>query len=208
MQFFDRKKAGEELGKLLKKKWKKDVVVFALPRGGVVTAAAVASVLHAPLRIVISRKIGHPMEPEYAIAAISEHGHLIHDTNEVHKVSHVWLAQEIIRQQDEICRRQKVYDRDLHDSLKGKIAIIVDDGVATGLTIRAAIADIQDEHPKKIIVATPVSFSTVVSQLKKEIDDVVVLESPTNFFGGVSMYYQNFPQVSDEEIITLLSRQA
>lgn len=205
MAFYDRKEAGEKLGNLLAREYGgKQVVVYGLPRGGVVTAKEVAKKLHAPLLIVFARKIGHPMEPEYAIAAISEHGHLISNPQEIHSIDEAWLSQETAKQKKEIEQRKTLYHIKSPRSLQGKIVIIVDDGIATGLTTRAAIADMKDLQPDKIVVAVPAAPQDVIAELRKEVDDVIVLEPPGLFLGSVGAYYEDFPQVTDEEVVNML----
>jgi len=208
--FFNRTEAGEKLGKLLVKKYKNNkTIVYGLPRGGVVTAFEVAKKLNCPLRLCITRKIGYPLEPEFAIAAISQHGHIIYETSYVNKINKTWLEKEIARQKEEIRRRKLTYDtQEAFGFLEQKSVILVDDGVATGLTIRAAIADVKDLHPKKIVIATPVISQEIASLLKREVDEIIAIEIPKKFLGGISAYYQQFPQVSDAEVIMIMKQAA
>lgn len=205
MHFRDREEAGKKLAALIGKKYKqKNCVVCGLPRGGMITAREVAKKNHSPLSFVLVKKIGHQMDPEYAIAALSENGHLIEDTQEINNVSQTWLAREIAKQEKEIQKKRELYGPS--QQISGKVVIIVDDGIATGLTIRAAIADVQDKHPKKIIVASPVIHRDVYTLLQKITNNVIALSVPEEFLGSVSAYYEFFPQVTDEDVMQLLQK--
>lgn len=206
MLFLDRIDAGEKLAKVLLIYKGKDTVIYGLPRGGVVTASVIARVLKAPLDVVIVRKIGHPNNPEYAIAAISQNGRISTD-GAVSQVGRAWFAGEAKKQKKEARRRKRVYLKGKNSvSAQGKLAILVDDGIATGLTMKAAIDEIRSQKPKKIIVAVPVVPRDVFEVLKKEVDTVVALEIPKDFLGAVGTYYELFPQVDDEEVINLLRK--
>lgn len=207
MYFKDRKQAGQLLARKLKKYKDKDVIIYALPRGGVVTALEIAKYLNAPLDLIITRKIGHPHEPEYAIAASAENGHIVGNSRELKSVDEKWLKQEIENQRLEAKRRRETYLQGRSEiSAEGKIAILVDDGIATGLTMRAGIMELKHRHPKKIIVAVPVVPQTTAQILKKEISELVALEVPSDdtFLGAVSAYYDEFSPVEDEEVIAIL----
>lgn len=207
MYFYDRKDAGKKLADLLAKKYKnKDIFVYSLPRGGVVIGAEVAKVLHAPLDIIITRKIGHPYNPEYALAVLSEDGNIVGNKEEINQIDQKWFKQEIKKEKQEIERRRKLYLKDREKiSVKNKIAIIVDDGIATGLTIKAAIEDVTYITPKKIIIAVPVIPNETAVELKKYVDEIVALDIDSNYRGAVGAYYRNFPQLTDEEVINLLA---
>src|SRR6266568_4833193 len=152
MYFPDRTDAGKKLAKKLLSYKDKNAIVYALPRGGVIVAAEIAQALNAPLSLLISRKIGHPYEPEYAIAAVSENGHLVEDQKELQKVNPDYLKREIQNQRREAMRRKITYLKNTPAiSPRGKIAIVVDDGIATGLTVLAALLDLHDQSPRKII---------------------------------------------------------
>lgn len=208
MIFEDRHDAGQQLGKKLFTQYaKKDVVVYALPRGGVVLGADIASILHAPLELVIPRKIGHPLNAEYAIAAVTEHGNIVEHTNEVRDVDPAWFRDAVQNEIKEAQRRRITYCGDrAPTSSRNMIAIIVDDGIATGLTMRAAIVDIKKQKPAKIIIAVPVAPFDVVRYLKKDVDGVVALHTPEDYAGAVGAYYKNFDQVRDTEVINLIKQ--
>lgn len=207
MYFTDRSDAGRELAKKLMKYAGKEIIVYAIPRGGVVTAYEIAKKLYAPLDLIITRKIGHPYEAEYAIAALSENGTIVGNQLELQKMNHDWLEHEIHIQRAEIQRRRKLYLQNRRPlPVEGKIAILVDDGIATGLTMEAAVKDIRNRHPKRIVIATPVAFADSLSMLRKSADDVIALAVPSHFPGGIGAYYINFPQVSDREVMSFISK--
>lgn len=205
MFFTKRQEAGEQLAKKLSEYKDRDAIVYALPRGGVVLGFEVAKALHLPLDIVITRKIGHPDNPEYAVCAITESGDAYCNESEKLLLDQKWLTQEIEKEKREASRRRQVYFGDRkHILAKDKIVIIVDDGIATGLTIFAAIQSLKKEYPKKVIVAVPVAPHDIIVKIKKEVDEVVVLEDAKQYLGAVGAYYRDFPQVNDEEVVELL----
>ncbi len=206
MHFADRQEAGKLLAAALLPYRGDDVVIYALPRGGVVLGAEVARALQAPMDLVISRKIGHPFNPEYAICAITETGQAICNEEERAGIDAVWFqhAEEETRAEAKR-RRERYLGSRTRMSADGKTAILIDDGIATGLTMFAAIADIKAMHPRRIIVAVPVIPRETAGNLERQADAVVALDIPTFFLGAVGAYYTDFPQVSDEEVIALLS---
>jgi len=207
MYFTDRKEAGELLAKKLRKYQHKDVIVYGLPRGGVVTAREIARFLNAPLDLIITRKISHPYSPEYAIAATAENGHIIGNRRELIAIDEDWLEEEIENQRHEAIRRRKKYLAGRKPMLpEGKIAILVDDGVATGLTLRVGIIELRHHHPKKLVVAVPVIPRSTANLLRTEADDVIAIEIPADdtFLGAVGAYYEDFSQVTDQEVIEIL----
>ncbi|NTW50948.1 MAG: phosphoribosyl transferase [Chlorobiales bacterium] len=207
MHFLNRQDAGRLLAKALASYSGCDGVVYALPRGGVVLGYEVAKALGLPLDLVITRKIGHPNMPEYAIGAVTEKNGLICNEEERSQISPNWLAEAVEKQRQEAVRRRRVYLKDTpHISPAGKIAIIVDDGIATGLTIRAAVQSVRAEKPKELVVAVPVAPHNTVVQLQEEADTVVVLEDDWDYLGAVGAYYDDFRQVSDEAVIDFLNR--
>lgn len=207
MKFKDRHEAGQLLAKALKQYKNQDVVVYGLPRGGVIVADEIARFLHAPLDLIITRKIGHPYSPEYAIAAIAEDGHMIGSESELELVDPNWLQTESASQRLEAKRRREKYLQGRSDiSVENKIAIIVDDGVATGLTIRLAILELKHRKPKKIIVAVPVVPRTTAELIQSEAGEIVALDIPPDYeyLGAVGAYYNYFYQVEDEEVIAIM----
>ncbi|MDO8513491.1 MAG: phosphoribosyltransferase family protein [bacterium] len=207
--FLDRNDAGRKLAAKLKTYYSKPAVIYGLPRGGVVVASEVAQLFHCPLDIVITRKIGHPLNPEYAVGAITEDGFLVGDKATLASLDQTWLVEEIEKQREEAKRRRVVYLNG-HESVdvKNKIAIIIDDGIATGLTMLAAIHEIKKRNPKKVVVAVPVAPPDVATQINNKVDDLVVATNPEFFLGAIGGYYENFPQVTDDEVVELLSKNA
>lgn len=207
MRFIDRTEAGQLLSERLKQYRDKNVIVYALPRGGVVTAVEIARYLHSPLDLIIARKISHPDSPEYAIAAAAENGHIVGTRSELKSVDEKWLEEEIKKERQEIARRRKKYLRGREIlSPEEKIAILVDDGVATGLTLRVGILELKHHTPQKLIVAVPVVPKSTAKILRTEADELVALEIPPDntFLGAVGAYYDNFDQVEDKEVIAIL----
>ena len=203
--FVDRVEAGKKLAQALWEYKNHNVVVCALPRGGVEVGLEVAKALNAPLDVVITRKIGHPYNPEYAICAVDESGARLCNESEIKSVDRDWLEEETKRQEKEILRRIKNYRCGKSPiELKGKTVILVDDGIATGLTARAAIQYVRRQGAKEIIVAVPVSPKNVATILRFEADKIVTLHEMTDYFSSVGSYYKNFPQVRDEEVIRYL----
>jgi putative phosphoribosyl transferase len=209
MIFKNRLEAGEKLAEALEKfKGKPDTIILALPRGGVAIGFEVAQKLNLPLDIVVPRKIGAPGNPEFAIGAITEQGEGVFDemTVSAYGITESYLQNEIKKEKIEAERRLKLYrgERGPLD-LGNKTAIIVDDGLATGLTMRAAIKTVKKLGTEKIIVAIPVTSPEAAEIIKKEVDEIIYLEAPA-FFGAVGAFYEEFPQTTDEEVIDLLKK--
>lgn len=205
--FRDRADAGRRLARALRSYADQSVVVYALPRGGVVLGVIVAHTLNAPLDLLIPRKIGHPLNPEYAIAGVSEDGSLVENKAETAAVGPVWLQRTIAAALDEAKRRRQTYLAGRRPmSPKGKIAIVVDDGVATGLTLRAALAQLKKQQPQKIVVAVPVVPADAAQIIQKEADELVALVVTPNYHGAVGAYFDNFSPVEDEQVIDLLGQ--
>lgn len=207
MYFKNRHDAGRQLCLLLEKYKGQEVVVFALPRGGVVLADEIAKFLKAPLDLVLAHKIGHPYQPEYAIAAISESGHLVGSSRGLDSVSEIWLETAKLKEIEEIKRKRRVYLGGKKTiSVDNKIVLIVDDGIATGLTMQAGILELRDRNPKEIIVVVPVAPRTTANLLKEMADDLVAVSIPDDFefMGSVGSYYETFNQVEDTEVIAIL----
>jgi len=204
--FNDRVDAGRRLALALSGYKGRDLVVLAIPRGGVVVGYEVARELNVPLDVVIPHKIGAPGNPELAIGAVTQDGTTILDRELVRylQVPDSYLRREIESQIREINRRITRYrgDRSM-PTLNGKVVIIVDDGVATGATVRAAIRSIRKQNPSSIVVAVPVGPSDTIEQLRREADDMVCLSTPEPFL-AIGQFYRHFDQTSDEEVVRLL----
>jgi len=205
MRFKNRTHAGQSIAQLLKEYKGQDVVVYALPRGGVPLAVEIARYLNAPLDLIIARKVGHPYNSEYAIAAVSEDGSMLGNPYEINKVDKNWLEKEKEAQRQEATRRRLEYLKGLPEvSVKDKIAILVDDGIATGLTFRVGIRELKNRNPKKVIAALPVSPKDTANTLRKEVDEFVCVDVPEYYKGAVGCYYDDFSQLEDDEVIDTL----
>jgi predicted phosphoribosyltransferase len=206
MGYENRRAAGKQLAEALSQYSGGDTVVLALPRGGVVLGAEVARRLKVPLGVVLVRKIGHPSDEEYAIGAISEKGDPVYNKFEISGVDEGWLRHEEASARELIERRRKMYyGGDLiPPSISGKLVVVVDDGMATGLTMRAAIQSVNNQRPKQIIVAVPVASVESIEALKGLADQLIILDKPEGFMGAVGAHYQEFKQVNDEEVRRLL----
>jgi predicted phosphoribosyltransferase len=202
--FLDRIDAGKKLARALIAYKGLPVVVYALPRGGVVLGVEVARFLEAPLDLIVVRKIGHPFQPEYAIGAVAEDGYVISNPEEVAALDKAWFDGATEIELREAKRRRALF---LHGrqpvQVKGKIAIIIDDGLATGLTMLAAIHEIRKREPQKVVVAVPVAAAETSDKVRSEVDELVVLYIP-EWLGAIGAFYQLFNQVSDAEVITLM----
>ncbi|WP_026279286.1 MULTISPECIES: phosphoribosyltransferase [unclassified Thioalkalivibrio] len=205
MRFRDRNEAGERLARALDRYRGQPGVVYALPRGGVPLGAVVARHLGMPLDLLIPRKIGHPFHAEYAICAVPEHGERVCNPREAERVDPDWLEQAEARERSEARRRRELYCTAPVPEVTGKLAIIVDDGIATGLTMRAAIRDARQRRPRHLVVAIPVAPAETAAMLETEADELVTLDIPEYFRGSVGAYYEDFEQTSDDEVIALLA---
>lgn len=204
--FESRDQAGEKLAKKLKSFTGKKAIVLAIPRGGVVVGAAVAKAFKVPLNALITRKIGAPGNPELAIGAVGPDKVRVVNWELVSQlqVENDYLTAATEEKCQEIKKRQAEYGQKKLE-VKGKTVILVDDGIATGATTEAAILWLKTKKAGKIILAVPVAPPEVTKKLKVLVDKVVVLETP-RFFGAVGQFYQDFPQVSDEEVKKLLAK--
>lgn len=206
--FADRRDAGARLAARLVGDYKgrRDVVVLALPRGGVVTGREIAAVLGRPLEVLIVRKLCFPGEPEVAIGAVSETGAVFLDERVVssYRIPKEYIDGEISGQKETIRRRVSLYRKGhgLSD-LKGKTAILADDGAATGATMKAAISSARAAGAKMVVVAVPVAAPAVAEELRKMADEFVCLETPPGFM-AVGEYYGDFSEVTDDDVVRLL----
>jgi predicted phosphoribosyltransferase len=204
--FHDRTHAGRVLAeKLSHYRDNPDVIVLALPRGGVPVAFEVAQALRAPLDVFIVRKLGVPGHEEYAMGAIASGGVRIMSSD----VARLPIPQSAIdavtaREQQELERRERLYRGDRPPlQLGGRIVILVDDGLATGSTMRAAVEAVRQQNPKRIVVAVPVAAPDTCADLLHEVDEVICATTPEPF-RAVGLWYDNFDQTSDEEVHALL----
>ncbi len=205
VRFRDRVDAGQRLAALLGKYKNQNAVVYALPRGGVPVAMEVARVLNYPLDLIIVRKIGHPGNPEYALGAVTEDGFLVVNEEELARVDPKWFEAEMEKKKQEARRRRELYLQDRKPiTAAGKIAIMVDDGIATGSTMLVAVKKVKREKPAKIVVAVAVSPKETAQRFAEEVDEFVAVTIPEIFRGAIGYYYDDFSQVSDEEVMALL----
>lgn len=201
--FRDRIDAGRQLSEKLMKFKEEDVVVLAIPRGGLPLGAIVAKTLDAPLDVALTKKIGHPSNKEFAIGAVSLDDIVL--TNAM-GVTQGYITEETKHIRKKLLKRHdEYYKKRLPQNVKNKTVIIVDDGIATGNTLLATIELVSKQHPKKIIVAIPVAPNSAIKKLEntQKIDEVICLQVPYNF-QAVGQFYEDFYQVSDQEAIQLL----
>ena len=208
MPFRNRAEAGQRLAQALLLYKNQTPIILALPRGGIPVAAEVARVLKAPLDLIVARKVGVPHHEELAMGAVVDGTDplIVRNENVINAagVTEADFASVCKQEVEEIQRRRRRYigDRPPLD-LKGRVVIMIDDGIATGATVRAALRSIRRQKPKQLILAVPVAPSAVLSDLRGEADAIVCLESYENF-GAVGFYYSDFPQVSDNQVKQIL----
>jgi predicted phosphoribosyltransferase len=210
-RFLNRRDAGAKLaGKLSPYAGRSDVVVLALPRGGVPVAYEVAVALRAPLDVFEVRKLGVPSHDELAMGAIGSGGAYWLNNNVIDalNIPREAILRVVAQEQQELERREKVYrDNRPRPEVKGKIVLLIDDGLATGASMLAAIAALRRKEPERIVVAVPVAPPDTCAALRERADDVVCLLTPEPV-SGVGVWYDNFAQLSDDGVCTLLKRAA
>jgi len=205
MTFASREEAGRDLGLSLAQRGVQPDVVLGLPRGGVVVAAEVARVLERPLGVLVVRKIGHPRHREYAVGAIAEHDVLLLDQSDLRETRVTRddldgvIGEEIGRLRDYV----RLFHHAGEADLAGKSVVIVDDGMATGATAEAAVLSARKQMAREVMVATPVASADAVRRLGAVANEVVALLIESDFV-AVGSHYDYFPQVTDDEVLTLL----
>ena len=206
MQFADRRQAGRWLASKLERYGDdRDVIVLALPRGGVPVAFEVAQALNVPLDVFIVRKLGFPGHEEFAMGAIATGGVMVMnpDLSGIH-VDEASVEAVVARERAELARREVLYRGDRAPvTVENRIVILVDDGLATGSTMRAASAAVKRQQPRSVVVAVPVAAPEACQALRREVDEVVCAATPTPF-QAVGLWYQDFRQVTDAEVHQLL----
>ncbi len=182
-------------------------LILALPRGGVVVGYRLSLALHLPLHVFITRKLGAPGNPEFAMGALAETGTRFFNQEALRalRVSSELIEKEVRIQEEEIVKRQALYRKGgALPELAGRTVLLVDDGIATGATFCASVEAIRNLHPKRLVGAIPVGPGETINQVKRLVDDLIVLETP-EFFFAVSTHYVDFQQVEDQEVIRYLA---
>ncbi|WP_225841160.1 phosphoribosyltransferase [Streptomyces albus] len=210
MRFPDRTQAGRELAGPLEEMRRRrelpDPLVLALPRGGLPVAVEVARALHAPLDVLVARKIGLPGRPEYGVGAIAGEDPPVFDPTalEMLGLTEDRLAPTVAHERTELHRREDLYRGGRPaPRTAGRTVVVVDDGLATGVTARAALRHIRRQEPAQLVLAVPVGAPQAVSALASEADTVVCPHQPA-VFEAVGLWYENFPQITDEEVVAAL----
>jgi putative phosphoribosyl transferase len=208
MMFKNRREAGRKLATRLLEHKGEQPLVLALPRGGVPVAYEVALALDAPLDVIVVRKLGAPGQPELGIGAVVDGDHpqsvLNEDVMSFLRVSDEYLEREVALELREIRRRQERYRGGRPPApIAGRTVIVVDDGIATGGSVRAALRGVRRGHPQRLILAVPVAPADTIAALEPEADTIVCLSTP-EFFQAVGQFYDDFTQTTDEEVIELL----
>lgn len=209
-RYANRVEAGRMLAKELASRNYENPVVLALPRGGVPVAAEVAKTLGAPLDLLLVRKIGVPWQPELALAAVVDGPEQDVVINE-----NVWRSAQVsddefeqlkAREIQEMDRRRMTYLQGRHRvKIEGATAIVIDDGIATGATVRAALKALRRSKPKKLVLAVPVAPPDTLARLQQEVDELVCLQAPEPFY-AIGAFYQDFTQTSDDDVIAILDQ--
>lgn len=205
-RFKDRTEAGKALARQLAR-YADDAsaLVCALPRGGVVLGVEVAKALRLGLDLLIPRKIGHPDNDEYAIAAVTETGAPVVAPEEAAMATGAWFEAAVREQRREAKRRRETYlPAGAPRPLEGMTVLIVDDGVATGLTMRAAILEARQRGARRVVAAVPFGPRDVMDTLVREADEVVTVFVPEDYAGAVGMYYDDFPQIEDAQVVRMM----
>lgn len=206
-KFIDREQAGKLLANQLKEyAQKKDVIALALPRGGVPVAFEVARALSIPLDIFIVRKLGLPGNKELAMGALASGGTVVFDYELINNldVPQMTIDETVMAEKKELLRRESLYrSNKIFPDIQGKTIFLIDDGIATGLTMRAAILALRQKNPAMIIITVPVAPLAVCKKMARIADKLICLLKPENFY-SVGLWYEHFEQVSDEEVSRLL----
>ncbi len=204
--FEDRTDAGRRLaGRLIRYRDERPVIL-ALPRGGVPVGYEISRALDAPLDVITARKLGAPGQPELAVGAVAPGGVRVLNERVVHwlAIPEDWLDAAAEKEREEIRRRlERFRGQRPEPDLKDKTVILVDDGIATGMTVRAAIRAVRAREPRRIVLAVPVCARETAGELSREVDELVCLETPSDLW-AIGFWYRNFEQVPDEEVVALL----
>jgi putative phosphoribosyl transferase len=212
MKFADRAAAGRQLATKLAHLRDWQPVVLALPRGGVAVGFEIAQSLDAPLDVVLVRKIGVPWQPELALGAVTDGASpetfIDQDLAKALDIPENYVQEETARQLEEIERRRKTYCAGRPPvNVTGRTAIVVDDGIATGATMRVALGAVRRRNPAHLVLAVPIAPPETIAEFRKEADETICLETP-DMLGAIGFYYRDFHQMSDDEVTDLLARAA
>jgi putative phosphoribosyl transferase len=207
MPFLDRADAGVKLSAMLSRYRGRNVLVLGIPRGGVPVGAGIAAALGGELDVSVARKLGAPNEPELAIGAISAGSWVINDdVVRALGVTESFIEDEVRRELAEVGRRNRLYRGGRPPPMiAGRTVIVVDDGIATGATVRATLESVRREHPDRLVLAVPVAPHQALRELSPLADEVVCAESPESF-AAVGQFYRRFPQLEDSDVISILDR--
>lgn len=205
--FKDRSEAGLRLAEQLLRHRDENPVVLALPRGGVPVGAEISRKLGAPLDVVVARKIGAPDQPELAIGAVAEGIKLVNErVVRALDISEVWIDRAAEKELEAVEQRTRLFRGDRPaEKIEDRTAILVDDGIATGMTAKAAIRAVRRENPRRIVLAAPVCAEQTARELAKEVDEVSCLKTPEDLW-AIGLWYKDFHQTPDEEVINLLEK--
>ena len=206
--FEDRRDAGRQLAGKLSGFVDERPVVFALPRGGVPVGYEISRSLRAPLDVFVSRKLGAPGQPEFGIGAVAAGGVRVLNQDVLRRlgIPDDYVERITARETAEVSRRLRYFRGDRPEpEVRGRTAILVDDGLATGVTARAAVEALRRRRPRRLVLAAPVCAAQTAEQFKSRVDELVCLESPSDL-GAIGFWYRNFEQTSDEEVVELLER--
>lgn len=211
MMFRDRKDAGERLAALLLHLKDRNPVVLALPRGGVAIGSEIARLIEAPLDVVLVRKIGVPWQPELALGALADCGggppeiFIDERMQEALSIPEDYVREETARQLAELERRRRIYCAGRPSvEIAARTAIVVDDGIATGATMRVALRAVRRRSPASLVLAVPVAAAETLAALSGEADETVCVSAPEGL-GAIGFYYEDFHQMSDDEVTALLA---
>jgi predicted phosphoribosyltransferase len=202
----DRAEAGDQLAAALAAYRGQRAVVLGIPRGGIPVAAAVARALDAELDVVVARKLGAPFQPELAVGAVTANGGLFRDEETIDALG---ITEDVLRQaiqrESAVARRREARFRGARPApaIEGRTVLVVDDGLATGATMRAAVRSVRKRHPAKLVVAVPVGSEQACAALRPEVDEIVCMSTPEPFF-AVGLYYADFTAVEDDEVQRIL----
>jgi putative phosphoribosyl transferase len=203
MYFIDRYDAAMQLARQLEKYQYSEGVILAVPRGGVPLGYYLAIHLNFELDLLMTKKLGHPLNEEYAIGAVGLEDSIIEELHD--DISIEYIEQETARIRQKLAEQYKKFMGDKKPlDISGKIVIVVDDGIATGRTILATLKMLRKQKPAKLVVAVPVSSKEAADRIKQEVDDFICLYIPVPFY-GVGKFYQNFSQIDDQKVIMLLN---